>query len=145
MTGFVRVVSFATAVGLLTACSTDSATGVRPFTGPALSVVGHGEMTRRYMAEVWTRGNVAYTSTWGARSLNGVAAVGNVVHIWRIDGATPVLADSLVIENATTTGDLQVSDDGKSFSAAAAVTITDAAGAVLAKGCATEEGRRIEL
>jgi hypothetical protein len=113
MTGFVRVVSFATAIGLLTGCSTDSATGVRPFTGPALSVVGHGEMTRRYMAEVWTRGNVAYTSTWGARSLNGVAAVGNVVHIWRIDGATPVLADSLVIENATTTGDLQVSDDGR--------------------------------
>jgi hypothetical protein len=98
---------------VLSGCGSDSATGLQPFTGPALSVVGKGSMTARYMAEVWTRGNVSYTSTWGARSANGLSAVGNAVHIWRIDGATPVLADSLIVENATTLGDIQVSDDGK--------------------------------
>ena len=96
----------------LTGCS-DSATGLKPFSGPALSVIGQGEMTARYMAEVWTRGNVAYTSTWGARSNAGVSVVGNAVHIWKIDGAAPVLVDSLIVENATTLGDIQVSDDGK--------------------------------
>jgi len=97
---------------VLSGCGSDSATGLRPFTGPALSVVGKGSMTARYMAEVWTRGNIAYTSTWGTRSANGVLAVGNAVHIWRINGAAPVLADSLIVENATTLGDIQVSDDG---------------------------------
>src|SRR5215207_6276412 len=97
----------------LAACRSDSSTGLEPFKGPALSVIGKGDMTARYMAEVWTRGNVAYTSTWGTRSTGGVLAVGNAVHIWHIDGATPVLADSLIIENATTLGDIQVSDDGK--------------------------------
>lgn len=110
---FVRNVALAfTTIGVA-ACGSDSATGVEPFTGPALSVVGRGQMTARYMAEVWTRGNVAYTSTWGARSANGVSAVGNAVHIWRIDGANPVLVDSLIVENATTLGDIQVSDDGQ--------------------------------
>src|SRR5688500_4523775 len=53
---------------VLSGCDSDSATGLQPFTGTGLSVVGKGDMTARYMAEVWTRGNVAYTSTWGARS-----------------------------------------------------------------------------
>jgi hypothetical protein len=97
----------------LSGCGADSATGLQPFTGPALSVIGKGNMTARYMAEVWTRGNVAYTSTWGTRSVNGQPVVGNAVHIWRIDGASPVLVDSLIVENATTLGDVQVSDDGK--------------------------------
>jgi len=98
---------------VISGCDSDSATGLQPFTGTGLSVVGKGSMTARYMAEVWTRGNVAYTSTWGSRSTNGVSAAGNAVHIWRVDGATPVLADSLIVENATTLGDIQVSDDGK--------------------------------
>src|SRR5215218_8763890 len=97
----------------LAACRSDSSTGLQPFTGPALSVIGKGDMTARYMAEVWTRGNVAYTSTWGTRSTGGVLVVGNAVHVWHIDGATPVLADSLIVENATTLGDIQTSDDGK--------------------------------
>jgi hypothetical protein len=98
---------------VLAGCGSDSATGLQPFTGPALSVLGKGNMTARYMAEVWTHGDVAYTSTWGARSNNGLSVVGNAVHIWRLDGASPVLADSLIVENATTLGDIQVSDDGK--------------------------------
>ena len=94
---------------LIAACGSDSATGVKPFSGPALSTIGRGPMNARYMAEVWTRGNVAYTSTWGQRG----TILGNAVHIWNIGGAAPVLVDSLLIENATTLGDIQVSDDGK--------------------------------
>ena len=110
---FVRLSSI-TFVGIAAAaCGSDSPAGLQPFTGPALSVLGRGDMTARFMAEVWTHGNVAYTSSWGARQNNGASLVGNAVHIWRIEGAVPVLADSLIVENATTLGDIQVSDDGR--------------------------------
>jgi hypothetical protein len=109
----VRIAALAFTSVVIAACGSDSATGLEPFTGPALSVVGHGEMRARYMAEVWTHGDVAYTTSWGARSDNGVSVVGNAVHIWRISGADPVLVDSLIVENATTLGDVQVSDDGQ--------------------------------
>jgi hypothetical protein len=95
---------------LLGGCGSDSVTSAKPFTGTPLSVIGHGATTARYTAELWTRGNIAYTSTWGQRSAN---AVGNAVHIWDIAGNTPVLVDSLIVELATTLGDIQVSDDGK--------------------------------
>jgi hypothetical protein len=94
---------------MLAGCGSDSSTGLAPFSGPALSSVGRGDMTARYMAEVWTQGKVAYTSTWGQRG----TAVGNAIQIWNIAGAAPVLVDSLIVENATTLGDVQVSDDGK--------------------------------
>jgi hypothetical protein len=94
----------------LVACSSDSATGTEPFTGTPLSTIGHGQTSARYTAELWTRGNVAYTSTWGQRS---ATAVGNAVQIWDVAGNTPVLVDSLIVELATTLGDIQVSDDGK--------------------------------
>ena len=73
----------------LGACDSDSSNGPAPFTGLVLDTLGRGSMTQRHMAEVWTHGDVAYTSTWGSR--NG--AVGNAVHIWRVDGAEPVLAE----------------------------------------------------
>jgi len=94
----------------LTGCGSDSPTAAKPFTGPSLSVIGHGQTTVRYTAELWTRGNVAYTTTWGQRS---GTAVGNALYIWNIGGNTPVMMDSLIVENATTLGDIQVSDDGK--------------------------------
>ena len=80
-------------LAVLAACNSDSPADPQPFEGRALETLGRGAMTQRHMAEVWTRGNVAYTSTWGQR--NGV--VGNAVHIWRIEGAdlpagTPVRA-----------------------------------------------------
>ena len=90
-------------------CGSDSPTAVKPFTGASLSVIGHGTTTVRYTAELWTRGNVAYTTTWGQRSPTGV---GNAVYIWNIANNTPVMVDSLIVENATTLGDIQVSDDG---------------------------------
>ena len=105
----VRSTSIAIAVAALSACDSDSTSAPAPFTGPALSSLGRGNMNARFMAEVWTRGEIAYTSTWGQRG----QAVGNAVHIWRISGAEPVLVDSLIVENAVTLGDIQVSDDGR--------------------------------
>ena len=93
----------------LAGCGSDSPTAAKPFTGASLSVIGHGETTVRYTAELWTRGNVAYTTTWGQRSPTGV---GNAVYIWNIAGNKPVMVDSLIVEDATTLGDIQVSDDG---------------------------------
>src|SRR5690606_25194614 len=74
----------------------------------ALPVLGHGSVTERYTAEVAVRGAWAYTTTWS----NGTRAVGNAVKIWDVSGDVPALVDSLIIEGATTTGDVQISDDG---------------------------------
>jgi len=73
----------------------------------ALPVLGHGPVAERYTAEVAVRDGWAYTTTWGRR-----AEVGNAVKIWDVSGDTPVLVDSLIIDGATTTGDVQISDDG---------------------------------
>ncbi|HEY7566931.1 MAG TPA: hypothetical protein VH762_05135 [Gemmatimonadaceae bacterium] len=74
-----------------------------------LSVAGQGEILSRYTAEVWVRGSVAYTSTWGTR--NG--ANGNALHVWDVSGNTPQLRDSVLIDQAVTLGDVQATDDGK--------------------------------
>lgn len=73
-----------------------------------LQVLGNGPVSERFTAEVWVRGNIAYTTTWGFRSQPG-----NAVKIWDLSGgAAPVLVDSLIVPNATTLGDIQTSDDG---------------------------------
>lgn len=79
----------------------------------AFHVDGNGGVEDRFTAEVWVVGGVAYTTTWGARTVNGVRSVGNAVKIWNIDGTTPVLVDSLIVEDATTLGDIQATDDEK--------------------------------
>lgn len=73
----------------------------------SLRVLGHGPVPERYTAEVAVRDGWAYTTTWGRRT-----AVGNAVKIWDVSGRTPALVDSLLIDGATTTGDVQISDDG---------------------------------
>ena len=73
-----------------------------------LATLGHGVVNERYSAEVWVRGNTAYTSTWNFRGING----GDVVKIWDVSGDQPLLVDSVKISVAGTTGDVQVSDDG---------------------------------
>jgi hypothetical protein len=75
--------------------------------------MGRGAVSDRYTAEVWTVGDIAYTTTWGTRTLNGANSVGNAVKIWNVAGATPTLVDSLIVPMATTLGDVQASDDGK--------------------------------
>ena len=81
-------------------------------TGPVdgdgnLTQLGIGSVTDRYTGEVWVRGNTGYTTTWGTR-----AKVGNAIKIWDVSGNVPELVDSVLVQNATTLGDVQVSDDG---------------------------------
>lgn len=87
----------------------------RPSTSPLIPVLGKGETLDRFTGEVSARGNYAYTSTWGSRGTNR----GNAIRIWNVGGANPVLVDSLILPAYTagapavsTTGDVQVSDDG---------------------------------
>ncbi|MDQ3674895.1 MAG: hypothetical protein M3365_11015 [Gemmatimonadota bacterium] len=89
------------------ACS-DDAVGPTPPDSAVLHVLGNGLVAERFTGEVWVRGNIAYTTTWGDR-----LAPGNAVKIWDLSaGAAPVLVDSLIVPNAQTLGDIQTSDDG---------------------------------
>jgi uncharacterized protein YjdB len=76
-----------------------------PITLPHL---GLGRVDERWTGEVAVRGDWAYTSTWGNRN----AVPGNVIKVWDVAGAIPSLVDSLIVPNARTTGDVQISDDG---------------------------------
>lgn len=95
--------------GLLSAAACGDK-GVEPPPAPAsLQVLGLGSVGERYTGEVWVRGNIAYTTTWGSRS-----APGNAVKIWDVaGGGAPALVDSLIVPNAVTLGDIQASDDGR--------------------------------
>lgn len=73
----------------------------------ALAVLGHGDVADRFTAEVWGRGTTAYTTTWGSRGVQ----TGNAIKIWDVSGNQPVLVDSVIVANAGTLGDVQVSDD----------------------------------
>jgi hypothetical protein len=73
-----------------------------------MPVLGNGSVPERYTAEVFVRGNVAYTTTWGSR-----IATGNAIKIWNVTGNAPTLVDSVIVPNAVTLGDIQTSDDGK--------------------------------
>jgi hypothetical protein len=74
-----------------------------------LPTLGLGTVADRYTAELWVRGTTAYTTTWGTRSATGR---GNAIKIWDVTTNTPALVDSLLVPNASTLGDVQVSDDG---------------------------------
>lgn len=79
--------------------------------GPApdtLPVLGHGVVTERYTAEVAARGDWAYTTTWASRA--GVR--GDALYVWNVAGPAPVRVDSVIVEDAITLGDVQISDDG---------------------------------
>ena len=73
-----------------------------------MTVFGLGRVAERFTAEVWVRGDVAYTTTWGPR-----AAPGNAIKIWNVLGDRPILVDSVIVPDASTLGDVQTSDDGK--------------------------------
>lgn len=73
-----------------------------------LPTLGNGLETARYSAEIAVRGNTAYTTTWSFRGSNP----GNKINIWDVSGNTPTLVDSVIVSNATTLGDVAVSDDG---------------------------------
>ncbi len=85
----------------------DTATTVPP-PFSLLTHLGQGAVPERYTAEVWVRGTTAYTTTWGLRA----GSRGNAVKIWDVSANQPQLVDSVIVANATTTGDVQLSDDG---------------------------------
>jgi hypothetical protein len=96
------------ALVLVTACQSNDVV-VPPTDSGALTTIGSGTVDERFTAEVNVRGDYAYTTTWGFRD-----AVGNAIKIWNVAGASaPVLVDSVIVPNATTLGDVQVSDDGQ--------------------------------
>lgn len=73
-------------------------------------VLGLGCVPERYTAEVNVRGRYAYTSTWSGGTGR---RPGNAIKVWDVMGNIPVLVDSVIVTAASTTGDLQVTDDGK--------------------------------
>ena len=77
-----------------------------------LAAKGLGAVPERFSAELWVHGNTAYTTTWGARTINGVRSVGNAIKIWDVSGEAPVLVDSVIVSGAITLGDIQASADG---------------------------------
>jgi hypothetical protein len=92
------------------------ALGQVPASGPLLRsspldlpVLGQGVVGERYTADLWVRGEWAYTGTWSRRGANS----GNALKVWNVAGNVPVLRDSVVVSQAGTLGDVQVSDDGK--------------------------------
>jgi hypothetical protein len=72
------------------------------------AILGLGCVAERFTGDLSVRGQYGYTSTWSRRGVN----VGNAVKVWNLAARFPRLTDSLLIEGATTTGDVQVSDDG---------------------------------
>ncbi|HEY2378354.1 MAG TPA: hypothetical protein VGH98_20415 [Gemmatimonadaceae bacterium] len=73
-----------------------------------LGVIGCGVIANRFTAEVAVRDSTAYTTTWGFRT-----APGDLIAIWDVKGAEPILVDSAIVSGASTLGDIAVSDDGK--------------------------------
>jgi hypothetical protein len=73
-----------------------------------LTIIGRASVPERITSEVAALGEWVYTGSWG-----GCRPVcGNAIKVWNASAATPVLVDSLIIPNAGTTGDVQISADG---------------------------------
>ena len=98
--------------GLVAACSESTAIDLRSDAPVNLEILGQGEVVERTTTEVTAGGSYAYTGTM-TRSVAGVSVPGNAIKIWNVAGATPVLVDSIIVENAVKISDLQVSDDGR--------------------------------
>lgn len=93
--------------------ATDPNDPVLPDTPFTLSVQGNGPVSDRFTAELWVSGAYAYTTTWGTRTNGSASQRGNEINIWSLMGAVPVLVDSVIVSDATTIGDVQVTSDGK--------------------------------
>lgn len=95
---------------LFAACSGEptspppTVTGSTPVT---MTVLGRADFKpARTTAELFVRGNTAYTTTWN----NSVTT--SAFYIWDVTGAVPTLVDSVIVPSARTLGDIAVSDDG---------------------------------
>ncbi len=96
----------------LPGCGSEEGSGPTPPPGEwSLRVAGGGHnVADRYTSDLWVHGGHAYTGTWGSRSGNP----GNMVKIWRLDGAgAPVAAGSIEVPSIGTVSDVEVSGDGQ--------------------------------
>ena len=83
----------------------------RGFSG-RFTVVGRGDVTTRFTSDIWVHGDVAYTTTWGSRTVNSVTTSGNTLYVWDIsDPANPALSDSVAVD-AGTVNDVKIRADG---------------------------------
>ena len=79
-----------------------------PVPAVTMAVAGRGDFKPvRRTGEIFVRGTTAYTTTWG-----NSAAVASAFYIWDVSADIPKLIDSVIVANATTLGDVAVSDDG---------------------------------
>lgn len=81
------------------------------------SLGGGHNVPERYSTDFWVHGAFAYTGT-----LSGRGAPGDQIKVWRIDGAAPVLMDSVRLGEVNLVSDLQVSEDGRLLVATAQST-----------------------
>ena len=104
-------------VSLCLGCGDETTSPAPPAEWPlALPVLGQGVALERYTAEVAAAGNWAYTTTWGYRvgdTVGAPAHAGNALKVWNVAGRTPILRDSIIIADAFTLGDVEISDDGR--------------------------------
>lgn len=77
----------------------------------APAVLGLGCVPERFTAEVAVNGRWAYTTTWNTRGPDRVP--GSAIKVWEVSGNIPALADSVIVDGAVITGDVQVADEGK--------------------------------
>jgi hypothetical protein len=72
-----------------------------------MQVLGTGNFKpQRTTAEVFVRGNTAYTTTWGNASPT------SAFYIWDVSGNAPTLVDSVRVPGASTLGDVATTADG---------------------------------
>ena len=72
-----------------------------------MTVLGCGNFKpQRTTGEIFVRGSTAYTTTWGNPGPS------SVFYIWDVASDVPTLVDSVGVQNATTLGDVAVTDDG---------------------------------
>lgn len=79
-------------------------------TGGNLPALGLGCIRDRYTSELWVHGAWGYTGTWARR---GASGIGNALYVWDVTGSQPVLRDSVLVADAATLGDVQVTADGR--------------------------------
>ena len=73
----------------------------------AMTVLGCGNLKpARITAEIAVRGSTAYTTTYGN-------APPSAIYVWDVSGDAPAIVDSVLVDGATTLGDVAISPDGK--------------------------------
>lgn len=71
-------------------------------------VVGQGEQSTRFNADLWVHGECAYTGTWGDKA----GALGNTLNAWDISNpSAPVISDAVTVD-ARVVNDVKVRSDG---------------------------------